>query len=596
ITKKQHPTYQNIIKEINEKNYEKAESLCKEFLNFFPKSYSSRCILAYIYRGLDNYKQAHLYLEEAIDLNPKKPVAHFIHGEIYFRQNKYEEAIDVLKKLLEYKVKLNNLYIILGNSHLLRNYGNYDYMKAAEYYNISLKNDSNSYLCLKNYTYSYEKQGFYLNALMILGKLLDISKKDSLVLCYYGEILYNMKQYSKAILYFTEANIIDPENIHNLNKRAIANYAIQEYDKVILDLDKIIQLDPLNSSAYYLKGLTYYTKNDINNVTILFEKYAELFKLPSSQSNSLEKFQLFHLEYLLNENSSKDLNNILTKINQIPNISKNKLLLLIRCKIYIELNKYYEAKVDLDMLYILSDKYNDYYHREFSYIHLLQKYSDFWSYLYKVCKIDECDFTKLGITNEFSKYMCKEKGVYFISNLINLNRELCQFQESDINSSSGLVLCSKNEKLRLDLPILYSKHSNYYLICKINVKKILSKDCFIKCIYNNNKYNQSEHILKHEDVSTLEGLGWIEYLDFRCNSFKSQISIEINSIEMQIDYVRYGDEYKEITPIPNMSLMGYLLPDYHQFFSNVPETFKDKYFSRKEMENLLDLNDILSNL
>ncbi|PKC55446.1 hypothetical protein RhiirA1_475601 [Rhizophagus irregularis] len=229
-------------------------------------------------------------------------------------------------------------------------------------------------------------------------------------------------------------------------------------------------------------------------------------------------------------------------------------------------------------------------------LRLTSKYSDFWSYLYKVCKIDECDFTKLGITNEFSKYMCKEKGVYFISNLINLNRELCQFQESDINSSSGLVLCSKNEKLRLDLPILYSKHSNYYLICKINVKKILSKDCFIKCIYNNNKYNQSEHILKHEDVSTLEGLGWIEYLDFRCNSFKSQISIEINSIEMQIDYVRYGDEYKEITPIPNMSLMGYLLPDYHQFFSNVPETFKDKYFSRKEMENLLDLNDILSNL
>ncbi|PKY59563.1 hypothetical protein RhiirA4_515619, partial [Rhizophagus irregularis] len=195
-------------------------------------------------------------------------------------------------------------------------------------------------------------------------------------------------------------------------------------------------------------------------------------------------------------------------------------------------------------------------------------YSDFWSYLYKVCKIDECDFTKLGITNEFSKYMCKEKGVYFISNLINLNRELCQFQESDINS-----------------------------ICKINVKKILSKDCFIKCIYNNNKYNQSEHILKHEDVSTLEGLGWIEYLDFRCNSFKSQISIEINSIEMQIDYVRTRGAYtRKITPIPNMSLMGYLLPDYHQLFSNVPETFKDKYFSRKEMEILLDLNDILSNL
>ncbi|GBC08356.1 hypothetical protein RclHR1_08060004 [Rhizophagus clarus] len=76
IIKKQHPTYQNIINEINEKRYEKAESLCKEFLNFYPKSYSLRCILAYIYRCINNYEQAHLYLKEAIDLNSKKPVAY----------------------------------------------------------------------------------------------------------------------------------------------------------------------------------------------------------------------------------------------------------------------------------------------------------------------------------------------------------------------------------------------------------------------------------------------------------------------------------------------------------------------------------------
>ncbi|PKY57987.1 hypothetical protein RhiirA4_479483, partial [Rhizophagus irregularis] len=82
-------------------------------------------------------------------------------------------------------------------------------------------------------------------------------------------------------------------------------------------------------------------------------------------------------------------------------------------------------------------------------------------------------------------------------------------------------------------------------------------------------------MLKHEDVSKLEGLGWIEYQNFRCNSYKSQISIEINSIEMQIDYVRRGMNPNIITPIPNISLMGYLLPDYHQFLSNVPETFKD---------------------
>ncbi|PKY58093.1 protein prenylyltransferase, partial [Rhizophagus irregularis] len=452
---------------------------------------------------LNNYEQAHLYLEEAINLNPKNPVAYFICGEIYYRQNKYDEAINNLKKSLEYKAKLTNLYTIIGNSYLLRNHHVNDYTEAAENYNISLENDSNNYLCLKNCAYSYEKKGFYLNSLMLLDKLLNINEKDSLILCYYGEILCNMKQYSKAILYFTKANIIDPENIHNLNKRAIAYYIIQEYDK-----------------------------------------YTELLKLLSSDSNSLTKFQLFHLEYLLNKNSSKDLNNILTKINQIPNISENELLLLIRCKIHIELDKYYKTKVDLDMLFKISGR--DYY-KAFSYIHLLlqKKHSGFWSYLYKVCEIDKCDFTKLGITNEFSKYIYKEKEVYFFSNLTNLNSELCKFQESDISSLSGLVLCSKNEKLYLDLPILYNNYVRL-LIYKINVKKILSKDCFIKFIYKE-KYNRSdEHMLKYEDVSKLEGLGWIEYQNMTYTLDGYQLSIEINSIEMQIDYVRDGD-YGNIT-------------------------------------------------
>ncbi len=42
--------------------------------------------------------------------------------------------------------------------------------------------------------------------------------------------------------------------------------------------------------------------------------------------------------------------------------------------------------------------------------------------------------------------------------------------------------------------------------------------------------------------------------------------------------------------------MGDLLPGYLKICQNVPEAFEDKYFSKKEMENLLDLKDILRNL
>lgn len=68
---------------------------------------------------------------------------------------------------------------------------------------------------------------------------------------------------------------------------------------------------------------------------MLLKKYTELL----NSEDSLSKIQLFHLEYLLNKNNFKELNNILIKILIL-------LLLLIKCKIHIELKKYYKAKVD----------------------------------------------------------------------------------------------------------------------------------------------------------------------------------------------------------------------------------------------------------
>ncbi|PKC58090.1 kinase-like protein [Rhizophagus irregularis] len=150
ILKRQHPFYQNIIKELNEKNYNKAVYYCKELLKTFPTNYNAiKCILAYTYRCLNNYEQAHLYLKEVIDLKEKHPVAYFIRGEIFFRQKEYKKAI---KDLIDFKncnVKTNNLYyIILGNSYLLEaiSCNNYNYLSdALNYYIIALRSNPNSY-------------------------------------------------------------------------------------------------------------------------------------------------------------------------------------------------------------------------------------------------------------------------------------------------------------------------------------------------------------------------------------------------------------------------------------------------------------------
>ncbi|PKY18774.1 hypothetical protein RhiirB3_431654 [Rhizophagus irregularis] len=578
FTKKQHPIYQNIIKELNEKHYEKAETLCKEFLNFFPKSYSLRCILGYIYKCLNNYEQAHLYLKEAIKLKLKEPIAYFICGEVFFWQNNYDEAIYYLNKSLEYKTKINNLHIILGNSNLFEaesyNYDEYYLLDALKNYETALKNDPNNYLCLKNCAYIYERKKDYKNALIFLDKLISVNEKDSLILCYYGEILCNIKQYNNAISYFTKANIIDPENVYNLKKRAIAYYYLQEYDKVLSDLDKIIQLDPLNNTAYYLKSITYFTKNDISNAKIAFNKLTELL---NSNDTIIEKEQLFYLEYLLNKNKFTELDNILTKLNQISNIKISKTLLFIRCIIYIESEIYHKVKSDFNML-CESISINNC----ISYIYFLQKYLNFWSYL-----VNGYNITYIGIIDFYGAYLYNEKRVYLISNLINYNKiYYSQFQESDQNSLSGQVFYSKNKELHLNFPIL---RNSGRCIWKIDVKKIISEDCFIKFTEGNN-----EHTLKYNDVLKFEGLGWIECsIPIKNSSSIPKLSIEINAINMKIDYIRFGHNEEEITYISNMN---YLLPDYHELYPGIPKAFKDKYFSKKKMENLFELKDILDSL
>ncbi|PKY63620.1 hypothetical protein RhiirA4_493289, partial [Rhizophagus irregularis] len=132
----------------------------------------------------------------------------------------------------------------------------------------------------------------------------------------------------------------------------------------------------------------------IDNAIIIFEKCKELLD---------SKTQLFHLEYLLNKNSSTKLNNILTKINQISKIKVSGLLHFVRCKVYLELKMYHETILDLNLLY-------DKYFYNYKYISHIYLYTDFLLYLNVTNNNNE--LSKLGIVNGFSKHMYESKRIF----------------------------------------------------------------------------------------------------------------------------------------------------------------------------------------
>ncbi|PKK55332.1 hypothetical protein RhiirC2_802690, partial [Rhizophagus irregularis] len=150
-----------------------------------------------------------------------------------------------------------------------------------------------------------------------------------------------------------------------------------------------------------------------------------------------------------------------------------------------------------------------------------------------------------------------------------------------------MIQIGKNKAFNFSLPRL-PKLLQFFttwrcIIWKINVKKILSKDCSIKFIVNQETDSESirnVHILKFQDLSKLEGLGWIEYSfkiskipEINTGKWWLQPSIEVNGfINMQIDYIRFMyDNYRKEIYFPKM---GHLLP-IHKIRPNVPEAFKD---------------------
>ncbi|GBC09473.1 hypothetical protein RclHR1_00890009 [Rhizophagus clarus] len=560
-SKKQHPTYLSAIKELEEKNYKNAEYWCKEFLKTFPKSYSMRCILGYTYRCLNDYEQARMYLIEAIKLKEKKPIAWYINGEINFKLGNYYTALNNLNNSISYNAKIRNVHIMLGISHYYIN----NFENALKNFEIALQNDPNNYLYPKYCAHIYEKQKRYADTLKMLDRLLSINEKDSLILCYYGEILSEMAKYKDAKKYFTEAYEIDPENIHNLNKRATVYFILQKYDKALLDFNKVIRSDISNSLAYLYEGLiTYYRMGDIKNSLLAFEK-----------------------SILLNPGYNPQITNYIDQH--------------IKCITNIELKKYEDAELNLSRLFELND--------DFSFVYPLKKYSEFWSYLCKFYKY-EAIRTNLDTTNKFNVYMFKKYKVYFISNLkyYQFHKDY-QFQEDDSNSSSGLVLSFKDNhscSFRIDSYDLISYILGYYnIIWKINVNRINSPDVYIKFKLEGVSH-KTECILKYEDILELEGLGWIEYTSFNhihlnvsnyIELIKLSIETKKNSIDMQVDYVRFikstaeENNHKKWMHLPKMDHLLPLQPN-----NNVPEVFADKYFSGMETENLLELNDIISNL
>jgi len=181
-------------------------------------------------------------LNTAKELNPKDPKIVVAIGQIYFRQNNYQEAI----KAFEKAIKLNKNYVVaysnLGYTYMsLR-----EWDKAIQNFRIILKYPN---LTSPHYVYNavgwvyYEKNEFR-KSIEELKKAIELKKNYAIAYYNLGLSLMGLEDFDQAINEFKNAIKYQPDLVQPHNQLALIYLKKNMKQKARKKFQKVMELAP----------------------------------------------------------------------------------------------------------------------------------------------------------------------------------------------------------------------------------------------------------------------------------------------------------------------------------------------------------------
>lgn len=170
--------------------------------------------LAQVYEKLEMYNEAEEAYRQSIQKNRRIVATHFSFAQLLFQQESYEDAGNEVNEVLQ--IDPQHLEGILLQSQILSAMGNY--LKASET------------LSMASVQYSDEP----------------------LIYIYRGDINNKMNQSSYAIIDYSKAIELDPENAEIYYKRGEAYEAIRDYENALADYEKLLTMSRYDGTAQKL--------------------------------------------------------------------------------------------------------------------------------------------------------------------------------------------------------------------------------------------------------------------------------------------------------------------------------------------------------
>ena len=243
-------------------DYVSAIEIYKELLEKQPnerlKQNLTAASIAYGYNLYDkqDYGQAILYFEDAIELNDKEASAYFGCAMANEKMGckdialmNYENAVFLSPSNIEYNVALKDF----RNS------------------NKTLKSSNDTVIFNKNSIDTLSNTNGFINS--------NVEKEESKnyeELIKQGDEAYKAQKYSEAIDSYTKAVIYMPNDQNTLLKIANTYKLIGNNSKAISFYDKILTLDNTNADAYFNKGLIFASQKKFDDSIKCFEQVIKI--------------------------------------------------------------------------------------------------------------------------------------------------------------------------------------------------------------------------------------------------------------------------------------------------------------------------------
>ncbi len=89
-------------------------TVLKNFLKRRPESVKVLSKIAKYYSYLKDYKNAKIYIDNALTIEPQHAEAHFVKGMVLYETNQFKEAIKAFQDVIQYNPEESEAYMMLG--------------------------------------------------------------------------------------------------------------------------------------------------------------------------------------------------------------------------------------------------------------------------------------------------------------------------------------------------------------------------------------------------------------------------------------------------------------------------------------------------